>query len=101
MGELMVSPVGLSAVTQMAPARVVGMTMEAWFLYTGLSNYLVGIIARTTSAETISGQVTNIAEAKTTYGSVYLNVAYVAMGMGLVMLLISPSIKNWMDDRRN
>ena len=66
----MVSPVGLSTVTKMAPARVVGMTMGAWFLYTGLSNYLAGIIARTTGAETISGQVTNIAEAKTTYGSI-------------------------------
>jgi len=40
MGELMVSPVGLSAVTKMAPARVVGMTMGAWFLYSGLSNFL-------------------------------------------------------------
>ncbi|MEO1028654.1 MAG: oligopeptide:H+ symporter, partial [Pseudomonadota bacterium] len=96
MGELMVSPVGLSAVTKMAPARVVGMTMGAWFLYSGLSNFLAGVIARTTGAETIGGQVTNIAEAKATYVSVYSNVAYVAMGIGVVMLLISPIIKRWM-----
>lgn len=96
MGELMVSPVGLSAVTKMAPARVVGMTMGAWFLYSGLSNYLAGVIARTTGAETIGGQVTNIAEAKATYVSVYTNVGYVAMGIGVVMLLISPIIKSWM-----
>ena len=48
MGELMVSPVGLSAVTKLAPAKIVGMTMGAWFLYSGLSNYLAGAIARTT-----------------------------------------------------
>lgn len=96
MGELMVSPVGLSAVTKMAPARVVGMTMGAWFLYSGLSNFLAGVIARSTGAETIGGQVTNIAEAKATYVSVYSNVGYVAMGIGVVMLLISPIIKNWM-----
>ncbi len=96
MGELMVSPVGLSAVTKMAPARVVGMTMGAWFLYSGLSNYLAGVIARTTGAETIGGQVTNIAEAKSTYVSVYTNVAYVAMGIGVFMLIISPIIKKWM-----
>ena len=96
MGELMVSPVGLSAVTKMAPARVVGMTMGAWFLYSGLSNYLAGVIARTTGAETIGGQVTNIAEAKSTYVSVYTNVAYVAMGIGVLMLIISPIIKKWM-----
>lgn len=96
MGELMVSPVGLSAVTKMAPARVVGMTMGAWFLYSGLSNYLAGVIARTTGAETIGGQITNVAAAKATYISVYSNVAYVAMGIGVLMLLISPLIKSWM-----
>lgn len=96
MGELMVSPVGLSAVTKMAPARVVGMTMGAWFLYSGLSNYLAGVIARTTGAETIGGQITNVAAAKATYISVYSNVAYVAMGVGVFMLLISPIIKSWM-----
>jgi POT family proton-dependent oligopeptide transporter len=96
MGELMLSPVGLSAVTKMAPARVVGMTMGAWFLYSGLSNYLAGVIARGTGAETIGGQLTNVAAAKATYASVYTNVAWVAIGTGVVMFLISPIIKSWM-----
>jgi POT family proton-dependent oligopeptide transporter len=34
-GELMVSPVGLSAVTKLAPASAAGMMMGAWFLYRG------------------------------------------------------------------
>ncbi|MEL7492085.1 MAG: peptide MFS transporter [Pseudomonadota bacterium] len=96
MSELMLSPVGLSAVTKMAPARVVGMAMGAWFLYSGLSNYLAGVIARGTGAETIGGQLTDIAAAKATYASVYTNVAYVAMGIGVFMLIISPIIKRLM-----
>lgn len=96
MAELMLSPVGLSAVTKMAPARVVGMAMGSWFLYSGLSNYLAGVIARGTGAETIGGQLTDIAAAKATYATVYTNVAYVAMAIGVVMLLISPLIKSWM-----
>ena len=96
MGELLVSPVGLSAVTKMAPAQVVGMTMGSWFLYSGLSNYLAGVIARTTGAETLGGQVTDIAAAKAGYIAVYTNVAYVAMGIAVFMLLISPIIKKWM-----
>ena len=96
MAELMLSPVGLSAVTKMAPARVVGMAMGAWFLYSGLSNYLAGVIARGTGAETIGGQLTDVVAAKATYASVYTNVAYVAMGIGVFMLLISPIIKSWM-----
>lgn len=98
MGELLVSPVGLSAVTKMAPAPVVGMTMGAWFLYSGLSNFLAGVIARTTGAETLGGQVTDIAAAKAGYIAVYTNVAYVAMAIAVFMLLISPIIKKWMSD---
>ena len=74
MGELMVSPVGLSAVTKMAPARVVGMTMGPGSCISGLSNYLAGIIARGTGAETIGGQITDVAAAKANYASVYSNV---------------------------
>ena len=96
MGELMVSPVGLSAVTKMAPARVVGMTMGAWFLYSGLSNYLAGFIAKRTGAETLGGQLTDIAAAKAGYVNVYTNVAYVAIAVAILMLLISPLIKKWM-----
>ena len=96
MGELMLSPVGLSAVTKLAPARVVGMTMGAWFLYSGLSNFLAGVIARTTGAETIGGQMTNVAAAKAGYIEVYSNVGYIAIGIALFMLLISPIIKKLM-----
>jgi POT family proton-dependent oligopeptide transporter len=80
----------------MAPARVVGMSMGAWFLFSGLSNYLAGVIARGTGAETIGGQLTDVIAAKATYISVYTNVAYVGMGVGVVMFLISPLIKRLM-----
>ncbi len=96
MGELMVSPVGLSAVTKLAPARIVGMTMGAWFLYSGLSNFLAGIIARTTGAETIGGQMTNVAAAKAGYIDVYSQVGYIAIGISVLMLLISPVITKMM-----
>ena len=96
MGELMVSPVGLSAVTKLAPVRIVGMTMGAWFLYSGLSNYLAGIIARTTGAETIGGQMINVAEAKAGYVEVYSQVGYIALGISVLMLLISPTITKMM-----
>ena len=96
MGELMVSPVGLSAVTKLAPVQAVGMTMGAWFLYSGLSNYLAGVIASTTGAETIGGQLADAAAAKATYASVYSQVGYIAMGIALVMLLISPLIRRMM-----
>ncbi len=102
MAELMLSPVGLSAVTKLAPPAVVGMTMGAWFLYSGLSNFLAGIIAKSTGSETIGGQLTDAAAAKATYVEVYTSVGLMGIGVAVLMLLISPLIKSWMktDDGR-
>lgn len=44
-GELCLSPVGLSAFTKLAPARVGGFMMGVWFLSISLGNYLGGRIA--------------------------------------------------------
>ncbi|HWV39196.1 MAG TPA: peptide MFS transporter [Vulgatibacter sp.] len=43
-GELYLSPVGLSLVTKVAPARIVSMMMGMWFLSSFLGNYLSGLI---------------------------------------------------------
>jgi POT family proton-dependent oligopeptide transporter len=44
-GELCLSPVGLSATTRLAPARVAGLMMGVWFLSLSLGNYLGGQVA--------------------------------------------------------
>jgi proton-dependent oligopeptide transporter, POT family len=41
-GELCLSPVGLSMITKLSPARTVGLMMGVWFLATGLGNYVAG-----------------------------------------------------------
>jgi proton-dependent oligopeptide transporter, POT family len=42
LGELSLSPVGLSVVTKLAPTRVVGLMMGVWFLSNALGNKLAG-----------------------------------------------------------
>jgi POT family proton-dependent oligopeptide transporter len=44
-GELLLSPVGLSAMTKLAPARIVSLTMGAWFLADSVGNYIGGLWA--------------------------------------------------------
>ncbi len=44
-GELCLSPVGLSAMTRLAPARVAGLMMGVWFLAAAVGNYLGGQVA--------------------------------------------------------
>jgi len=45
LGELSLSPVGLSAMSKLAPARVTSMMMGLWFVSTGAGNYLGGRMA--------------------------------------------------------
>ncbi|WP_321477119.1 peptide MFS transporter [uncultured Paludibaculum sp.] len=44
-GELLLSPVGLSAMTKLAPERVAGLMMGVWFLSLSMGNYLAGKMA--------------------------------------------------------
>jgi POT family proton-dependent oligopeptide transporter len=48
-GELCVSPVGLSSVTRLSPRRLVGQMMGTWFLATSLGNLIAGLLAGTAS----------------------------------------------------
>tara|TARA_Y100000052_G_scaffold27590_1_gene37003 strand:- start:7169 stop:9271 length:2103 start_codon:yes stop_codon:yes gene_type:complete len=96
MAELLLSPVGLSAMTKMAPARAVGLMMGAWFLYSGLGNAMSGVIASAAGSETVGGEIVDKVAAKENYALVFGNVGWIGMGIGVVMLIISPLIKSWM-----
>lgn len=96
MAELTVSPVGLSAMTKLAPARLVGFFMAAWFVYSGIANALSGVIAAAAGAETVGGQIVDVAAAKEGYIQVFSSIGYIGMGIGVVMLLIAPIVKSWM-----
>jgi POT family proton-dependent oligopeptide transporter len=63
LGELCLSPVGLSAVTKLAPVRIVGLMMGVWFLSNAFGNKLAGWAAgffSTTPLVTLFGTVTAV-----------------------------------------
>ena len=83
-GELSLSPVGLSATTRLAPARVAGLMMGVFYLAISVGNFIGGRLA-------------------SLYGSMPLPnlfgaIAAVGIGAGLVMFLLTPSIKRLMGD---
>jgi POT family proton-dependent oligopeptide transporter len=51
LGELLLSPVGLSSVTQLAPRRLAGQMMGIWFLATSLGNLFAGLFAGQVSGD--------------------------------------------------
>jgi len=79
-GELCLSPIGLSMVTKLAPVRLVGFGMGGWFLSTGIGNNLSGIFASEVSGE--SGMTTASALSGYTFGF------YALVGAGVLLFLV-------------
>jgi len=87
-GELCLSPIGLSMVTKLAPTRLVGLGMGGWFLSTGIGNNLSGIFASWVSGE--SGMSLASALHGYTFGFWSL------MAGGALLFLIAPLIQKLM-----
>jgi proton-dependent oligopeptide transporter, POT family len=94
--ELCISPVGLSMITKLSIARIVGLMMGVWFLSISVAQYVAGVVAQVASVETVGGQVTNLQVSLDTYAGVFWNIGLISMGVGLVLLVISPLLKRWM-----
>jgi POT family proton-dependent oligopeptide transporter len=84
-GELFLSPVGLSSVTKLAPARLVGQMMGLWFLATSLGNLMAGLLA---------GQVSAAGAAE--MPGRFLMVALVTIGTGLLLVVFVRPIRRLM-----
>ncbi len=96
MAELCISPVGLSMITKLSIARIVGMMMGVWFLSISCAQYVAGVVAQVASVETVGGQVTNLKVSLETYAGVFWTIGLVSAGIGVFLLAMSPLIKRWM-----
>ena len=91
--ELCISPVGLSMITKLSIARIVGMMMGVWFLSIAVAQYVAGLVAQVASVETVGGQVTNLQVSLDTYVGVFEKIGTFAMIIGVVLLLLSWPLK--------
>jgi proton-dependent oligopeptide transporter, POT family len=94
--ELCISPVGLSMITKLSIARVVGMMMGVWFLSISIGEYLAGAAAQAASVQTVGGEVTNPQLALQTYSHTFMTGGETTMVAGLILLAISPWLKKIM-----
>ena len=83
-GELSLSPVGLSSITKLSPAGRVGQMMGVWFIGTALGNLFAGLVA---------GQLETLAAA-----ALFGNVAMIIGISGVVALAAFPFIKRLMGE---
>ena len=94
--ELCISPVGLSMITKLSIARIVGMMMGVWFLSISVGEYLAGAAAQAASVATVGGQVTNPELSLHTYLGTFLTGGELTIGAGVLLLVISPLLKRLM-----
>ena len=83
-GELCISPVGLSMVTRVSPARMVGLMMGVWFCSFSAGNYLAGTL------ESL------LVESKI---PLYQFLVGSSIGPGIVLLAVVPLLRRWMHGR--
>lgn len=96
MGELCLSPVGLSAVTKLAVPKVVGVMMGSWFLATAYSELVATQIAKLAAIDTHAGEVADVGLALQAYTGLFTTLFYIGVGVGVFMLLVSPLLKRRM-----
>jgi POT family proton-dependent oligopeptide transporter len=85
LGELALSPVGLSATTKLAPKRYVGQMMGIWFLGAALGNVVAGLLAGEFDAENVASMPAQ-----------YMQIVLTTGGAGLIFLLFTKPIKKLM-----
>jgi POT family proton-dependent oligopeptide transporter len=91
--ELCISPVGLSMITKLSIARIVGLMMGVWFLSISVAQYVAGAVAQVASVETVGGQVTNLKVSLETYLGVFTTIGWISMAIGALLLLLAFPLK--------
>jgi len=96
LGELCLSPVGLSMITKLSITKLVGMMMGVWFLSSAMAQYVGGIVAQLASTETVGGEVLNPKVSLDTYLGVFQKIGVWGIGFGVVLLVLWPILKKGM-----
>ena len=94
--EVCLSPIGLSAVTSLSVARVVGVMMGAFWLATAYSEVLAAAFGKLASIEIPEGATLNFAEAAAKYSELFQLMFWIGLGSGVLALLAAPLIKRGM-----
>ncbi|MGJ3236955.1 peptide MFS transporter [Marivirga sp.] len=85
-GELFLSPVGLSAVTKLAPKRLVGQMMGAWFMSVAFGNLIAGLVAGEFDKNAIAENPSLLPE-------IFQFITIFIVGAGIIALIITPLIR--------
>jgi proton-dependent oligopeptide transporter, POT family len=85
LGELCISPVGLSSYTKLAPKKYYSQMMGLWFVGASLGNLIAGLFAGNFDEGNVNAMP-----------GLFMQFCLYGVGAGLIMILFQKQIKNWM-----
>lgn len=86
MGELFISPVGLSYVSKLVPGRMIAIMFGIWYLAIAIGNKIAG---------TMGGMIDEITS-KYSMTTFFLIFTFIPVGLGLIIMLLTPVLKRLM-----
>jgi POT family proton-dependent oligopeptide transporter len=95
-GELCISPIGLSAVTQLSVPRVVSVMMGAWFLATAYSEVLAARFGELTAMDVPEGETLDVAAAAAVYGDLFMMMFWIGIVSSAIAFALTPLVRRGM-----
>ena len=89
-GELVISPIGLAAISSLSPKRFIGQMMGIWFLASSLGAIIAGLL---------SGQATT--KGLQSMPSLFNNIAIGSAIVGFLLIILAKPIHNWVFRGKN
>ena len=97
-GELCLSPIGLSLVTKLSPAKIVAFVMGFWLLSSSLAGIIGSEIGkRAHIPESDPGATVSAMQTLPVYTNVFEWITLVSLGGGVILFFAAPVLKKWMN----
>ena len=98
LGEMVLSPIGLAAVTSLSIKRAVGLMMGAWFLFSAFGEIIAGRMGTWASIEPNADGSFDVARSLQVYSSVFSDMMWIGLAAGVLMFALTPMLKRLMRD---
>jgi POT family proton-dependent oligopeptide transporter len=90
LGELSLSPIGLSMVTKLAPLRLISLMMGSWFVFTFIGNYAAGMVGSLIgNSEDQNLQLNNVL-------AIFAGIAITSVIAGIILYFMADKLVDWM-----
>jgi POT family proton-dependent oligopeptide transporter len=95
-GEVCISPITLSAISELTMPKVAAVMMSGWLLATSVSEQLAALFSRFASLDIKPGEHLDMALAAAKYGPLFHNMVWLGLASAVLALALSPLLRRWM-----